>query len=191
MRPASSSAVARARSMSPGRSGTIGTTSVAPMRGCAPACVRRSMCSRARAMPASKASMSCCSSPTSVNTERLWSASLWTSSSFACLPRTEATASMTAGSRPSETFGTDSSGSCTASAYVGPTRCRRRGCARSPRRPRAERRRGACRVERLHPTQSPNAASSDANTARCRRARRRRVLAGRVVEERRSHVNRL
>ena len=49
--------------------------------------------------------------PTSVNTERLWSASAWTSSSRAGPPSAAASASIVARSRPSEKFGTDSSGS--------------------------------------------------------------------------------
>ncbi len=46
-----------------------------------------------------------------MNTERLWSGSLWTSSSRACSPKAAASAAIVSGSRPSETFGTDSSGS--------------------------------------------------------------------------------
>ena len=76
----------RARAVrSSGRIGTIGTTSAAPIRGCAPSCARRSMRStatrdarrraRRRARPPS---------PTSVKTERLWSASACTSSRRAC-----------------------------------------------------------------------------------------------------------
>src|SRR5436309_452409 len=50
MRSASVAAVARARLASAGSIATIGTTSAAPIRGCAPSCVRRSMRSRARAI---------------------------------------------------------------------------------------------------------------------------------------------
>ena len=58
MRRASSSAAARARCASSGRIGTIGTTSAAPIRGCTPSCARRSIRSRAHAIPASSASTS-------------------------------------------------------------------------------------------------------------------------------------
>ena len=54
MRRASSSDAARARSMSSGRIGTIGTTSAAPIRGCTPSWRRRSIRSRATAMPGSE-----------------------------------------------------------------------------------------------------------------------------------------
>ena len=59
-------AQARARAMSSGTIGTIGTTSAAPTRGCAPTCRRRSIRSRAQAIPARSASTSWASSPTSV-----------------------------------------------------------------------------------------------------------------------------
>src|SRR5439155_21574048 len=52
-----------------------------------------------------------CSSPTTVNTERLWSASACTSSNRACEPSAAPIASIVAASRPSEKFGTDSRGS--------------------------------------------------------------------------------
>ena len=48
----------RARSMSSGRTPTIGTTSAAPTRGCAPSCRRRSIRSRAHAIPATSAATS-------------------------------------------------------------------------------------------------------------------------------------
>ena len=74
----------RARSMSPGPSGTIGTTSAAPIRGCAPV-VPAQVDPLARApRRRDSASTSSSSSPTSVKTERLWSASACTSSSRAC-----------------------------------------------------------------------------------------------------------
>src|SRR4051812_20003352 len=97
--------------MSSRRSGTSGTTSAAPMRGWTPACSRRSTSSRARATPATSASRSALSSPTSVKTERLWSASVWTSSSSARADSTAASSSTAAASRPTEKFGTASSGS--------------------------------------------------------------------------------
>src|SRR5262245_35041085 len=80
------------------------------MRGCAPACVRRSMRSRAHATPATSASTNASGSPTSVKTERLWSGSECTSSNSAELDNALARASIVASSRPSEKFGTDSSG---------------------------------------------------------------------------------
>ena len=46
-----------------------------------------------------------------MKTERLWSASAWTSSSRACAPSASPIASIVAWSRPSLKFGTDSSGS--------------------------------------------------------------------------------
>src|SRR5918995_1359576 len=52
--------------MSSGLSGTIGTTSAAPMRGCAPSCRRRSIRSRARSTAPSSVSTSSSDSPTSV-----------------------------------------------------------------------------------------------------------------------------
>ena len=61
----------QARSRSAGRSGTIGTTSAAPIRGWAPSCRRRSMRSRAQVIAASRASISRSSPATSVKTERL------------------------------------------------------------------------------------------------------------------------
>src|SRR3954452_1657274 len=71
------------------------------------------MRSRAHATPASRAEASASSSPTSVKTERLWSASECTSSSSAAPDSASASASIVSASRPSEKFGTDSSGSRT------------------------------------------------------------------------------
>ena len=102
---------ARARSMSDWRSATSGTTSATPIRGCAPSCWRRSIRSRATSTAATSASTSGPSSPTTVNTERLWSASACTSSTRACADSASPIASIVARSRPSEKFGTDSSGS--------------------------------------------------------------------------------
>ena len=79
--------------------------------GARPRGARRSIRSRAHAIPASSDSTSSSSEPTSVNTERLWSGSVWTSSSRARSPNAVASAAIVSGSRPSETFGTDSSGS--------------------------------------------------------------------------------
>ena len=52
--PPTSRAAACARSMSSGAIGTSGTTSAAPMRGCAPSCRRRSIRSRAHPTPATQ-----------------------------------------------------------------------------------------------------------------------------------------
>src|SRR5918995_6944529 len=95
--------------MSSGLIGTIGTTSAAPIRGCAPSCPARSIRSRAHAIPASRVSINSSSSPTSVNTERWWSASTCTSSKRAGAESVWRSASITAASRPSEKFGTASS----------------------------------------------------------------------------------
>ena len=82
---------ARGRARAPRSSGTIGTsgtTSAAPIRGCAPSCRRRSIRSRARAIAGEqRLDQLAPPSPTSVNTDRLWSGSAWTSSSRA--PRRE------------------------------------------------------------------------------------------------------
>ena len=75
-------------------------------RGCAGRSARR----RPRS-PASSASPSSVSVPTSVKTERLWSGSACTSSRRACAPSADPIASIVARSRPSLKFGTDSSGS--------------------------------------------------------------------------------
>ena len=64
--------------------------------------------SAARAIPASSASTRSSSSATIVKTERWWSASEWTSRTRPCSANACPIAAMTAGSRPSETFGTDS-----------------------------------------------------------------------------------
>src|SRR5207302_9469083 len=64
-------------------------------------------------MPATSASSNSSSLPTSVNTERLWSPSEWTSSSSARVASAPRSASIVASSRPSEKFGTDSRGNCT------------------------------------------------------------------------------
>ena len=90
--------------------GTNGTTSVAPMRGCSPLCLVRSIRSVATRMAANAASTTAAGLPTNVNTERLCAVSLWTSSS--CTPVTavmvERNAPIVAASRPSEKFGTHS-----------------------------------------------------------------------------------
>ena len=67
---------------------------------------------RAR-IPASNAAVSSSSEPTSVKTERLWSSSACTSRRRARDPSASASASIVARSRPSEKFGTDSSGRAT------------------------------------------------------------------------------
>src|SRR6266540_1310864 len=110
IRSARRSAQPRARSAAAGSSATIGTTSAAPMRGCAPSCRRRSIRSCAVAIPDRSAATRSSSSPTSVNTERLWSGSEWTSSNSVWCESAARRASIVARSRPSEKFGTDSSG---------------------------------------------------------------------------------
>src|SRR5512133_3829244 len=97
--------------MSSGHTGTTGTTSVAPTRGCAPSWRRRSIRPFASSIPPKSESTSSASEPTSVKTDRLWSASAWTSSSRACAPSAAPIASIVSRLRPSEKFGTDSSGS--------------------------------------------------------------------------------
>src|SRR4051794_23342698 len=111
MRRPTAAAASCARAKSSGRIGTIGQTSGAPIRGGAPSWRRRSMRSRATRTPATSASASSSPEPTSVNTERLWSASACTSSTRACAARASAIAAIVAESRPSLKFGTDSSGS--------------------------------------------------------------------------------
>src|SRR5439155_13123693 len=92
------------------RTGTNGTTSVAPIRGCSPVCRERSIRSVATRMAARAASTLASGGATNVNTERLWAASAWTSSSRT--PGTLASAvrraSMVAALRPSEKLGTHS-----------------------------------------------------------------------------------
>src|SRR5581483_4982020 len=96
--------------------GMKGQTSVAPMRGCSPWWVRRSMRSRARAMPRNAASTTRSAGATNVTTVRLWEASLETSRMAA--PPADAMASVmaftTSGRRPSEKLGTHSTrpGNC-------------------------------------------------------------------------------
>ncbi len=65
MREPMIAAAASARRMSSGTIGMSGTTSAAPTRGWAPSCVRRSIRSTAILMPASSASASSASDPTS------------------------------------------------------------------------------------------------------------------------------
>src|SRR5271156_4196011 len=90
--------------------GMNGTTSVAPMRGCAPECLVRSISSAAFPTPRSAASATASGSPAIVTTLRLWSASLSRSSRYT--PGISRIAAMMAStlaiSRPSEKFGTDS-----------------------------------------------------------------------------------
>src|ERR1700689_3279341 len=90
--------------------GMNGTTSVAPMRGCAPECLVRSISSAAFPTPRNAASATASGSPAIVTTLRLWSASLSRSSRYT--PGTSRIAAMMAStlamSRPSEKFGTDS-----------------------------------------------------------------------------------
>src|SRR6202142_3407589 len=90
--------------------GMNGTTSVAPIRGCAPECLVRSINSAAFPTPRRAASATASGSPAMVTTLRLWSASLSRSSRYT--PGTSRIAAMMAStfamSRPSEKFGTDS-----------------------------------------------------------------------------------
>ena len=89
---------------------TSGTTSMAPNAGAAPAESRRSIRATASAAPATSAADSCRGSPASMNTARWWSGSLWRSSSRtprSRSPRRSHRARLR--SRPSDTFGTDSS----------------------------------------------------------------------------------
>src|SRR5580658_132643 len=87
-----------------------GTTSVAPMRGCAPVCRVRSISSAALPTARTAASATASGSPASVITLRLWSASLsCASTNTPGTSRIAVTmASTLAGSRPSEKFGTHS-----------------------------------------------------------------------------------
>ena len=91
-------------------SGMKGQTSVAPMRGCSPVWVVRSISSAAFAIPAKAASLAVARGATKVTTVRLCEASLETSRMTT--PSTAAIASrmaaMTSGRRPSEKFGTHS-----------------------------------------------------------------------------------
>src|SRR5262245_8851617 len=109
MRTASRCAASIACGISAGTSGTRGTTSATPTRGWTPTCSPRSISSVAAAMPASSASTSAPSSPTSVNTERWWSASEWTSRSSTPSANASPIAETTSGLLPSETLGTASS----------------------------------------------------------------------------------
>src|SRR5580765_211518 len=91
-------------------SGTKGTTSVAPMRGCSPVWTRRSILSFAFAIARNAASEHAAGGPTKVTTARLWLASrLW---SISFTPATERIAprisSTTCGRRPSLKLGTHS-----------------------------------------------------------------------------------
>src|SRR6266699_2730988 len=92
------------------RTGTNGTTSVAPIRGCSPVWRERSIRSVATRMAASAASTLASGGATNVNTERLRAASAWTSSSLTqgTLVSARRSASMVAALRPSEKFGTHS-----------------------------------------------------------------------------------
>src|SRR5258708_8306555 len=112
----------RARSRSSGAIGTIGTTAAAAIGGCAPSGRRRSIRCRAALTAASNPSSSWCSAPTTVKTDRLWSGSACTSSSRAWVASAAPIASIVARSRPSEKFGTDSSGSIARTLRAGSMR---------------------------------------------------------------------
>src|SRR5712691_10097888 len=109
-RSASRRARATQSSIVASRTGTNGTTSVAPIRGCSPVWRERSIRSVATRMAASAASTLASGGATNVNTERLWAASAWTSSSLTpgTLVSARRSASMVAALRPSEKFGTHS-----------------------------------------------------------------------------------
>ena len=108
--------------------GTKGTTSVAPMRGCAPWCVWRSISDCAVRMPANAASTAVATGATNVTTVRLCDVSDDTSRIVTC--GTAAIASriwrMISGRRPSEKLGTHST-----SVMAG--RARESGRSRRPR----------------------------------------------------------
>ncbi len=92
------------------RIGTNGSTSIAPIRGCSPWCVRKSIVSTAFLAARKAASATPARSPTNVSTDRLWSASLCWSKNFT--PGTAlisaAIPSTTARRRPSLKLGTHS-----------------------------------------------------------------------------------
>src|SRR6266851_3303187 len=89
--------------------GTNGTTSMAPIRGCSPSWVVRSIRSIATRPAATMASSATWVSATKVTTDRLCAGSTWTSMTRPPGPRIAPTmASMTSGRRPSEKLGTDS-----------------------------------------------------------------------------------
>src|SRR2546428_7829555 len=90
--------------------GTKGTTSTAPIRGCSPLCLVRSMSSTAFADAASAACFTELGSPTKLTTERLWSG--FDSTSRRVTPGVDLIASAieltTSCRRPSLKFGTHS-----------------------------------------------------------------------------------
>src|SRR6266446_4753983 len=90
--------------------GMKGTTSVAPIRGCAPLCLVKSISSSALPTPSSAASATASGSPARVTTLRLWSASISRSSTYTpdTLLIAATIASIFAASRPSEKLGTHS-----------------------------------------------------------------------------------
>jgi len=110
-RCASWRASATASSIVTPETGTSGQTSVAPIRGWAPWCVRMSISSAAFAIPANAPSTTASGSPTNVTTVRFVVAPGSTSSSLTPSTRAIAAviASITARSRPSLKFGTHSS----------------------------------------------------------------------------------
>src|SRR5690349_399350 len=136
------------------RTGTKGTTSVAPIRGCSPLWWLRSMRSAAARARTKAASATAAAEPTKVNTARLCEGSASRSSIFT--PGTAATAPPSASStscrRPSLTLGTHSMISSIGSAVHGGGR--KRTLASAGPSPRLARRGGAgaqCRVLRLDP----------------------------------------
>ena len=111
-RRASSSAVLRARCASSGRTGTTGTTSAAPIRGCTPACARRSMRSRAHAIAARSAStISSLAADEGEHRAVVVDVGVHVEELRTLGERARRSPSTTAASRPSEKFGTASSGS--------------------------------------------------------------------------------
>src|SRR5262252_2599198 len=92
------------------RMGMSGTTSTAPIRGCSPRCVRRSIRGTAASNSARTAATTDSPSPTNVRTLRLWDASEETERrrTPGTLRTAVASSSTRARSRPSETLGTHS-----------------------------------------------------------------------------------
>src|ERR1035438_454062 len=89
--------------------GMNGITSAAPSRGCAPVCLVRSISSAALPTPRIAASATFTGSPTSVMTQRLWSASISRSSRYKqSIFMASIMASTRDLSRPSEKLGTHS-----------------------------------------------------------------------------------
>ena len=100
-----SSASSRAAGRPASSSQTSGQTSSAPTQGCAPSRVRMSIRSTHSRAPATSAATRSRPAAASVSTVRLWTASLWRSSSSAGA-KASLISAIRAASRPSERFGT-------------------------------------------------------------------------------------